>query len=231
MNRTLTPRPNPLFSDNYEKQIRIALAEVAQSTKYSTAERERVIRRLLGAETARQAIEGLAPGVDIFGLTCGQFSLVHLLFALIEKIGPCSLDLTTWTAATADVTDMMTLIQSEKLRSMRMIVDMSFLQRKPAVLKEIIKRFGRENIRITNSHAKFALLENKRWKVVLKTSMNLNQNPRMEDFDLTCNPELFGFLRSFVDGLFALTPADAGVARSSMERWKEFIARWMKNRK
>ena len=228
--RVLVPRQNPLFAPDFEREIRVQLAEVAQSTRYSTAERTRIIRRLVGQESARQAIDGLAPTVDVFGLTCGQFSLIHLIQAVIAKIGPCSVDVSTWTAATADVADVLGFVREGQIAGLRMIVDASFHQRKPEVLKEVIARFGRDAIRVTKNHAKFVLFRNAEWSIVLKTSMNLNQNPRMEDFDLTCNPELFAFLKDFVEQLFALQTADTCIARDALEPWRRFLDAWTKSR-
>ena len=40
------------------------------------------------------------------------------------------------------------------------------------------EKLGRDNIRVAQTHSKFALFQNADWKVCLRTSMNLNMNPR-----------------------------------------------------
>ena len=222
----LIPRRNPLFRPRYEEQIRIAISDIVARAAVTTEERQRIIRRMIGTQTAKEAIAGLAPGRGVFGLTVGQFSLVDLLYATIDHLGPCQIDLSTWSAATTDVADMVALIADGRVQSMRMILDLSLVHRKPEVAKTITERFGRHAIRVTSNHAKFALLSNDRWQVVLKTSMNLNQNPRMEDFDLSTDPELFAFLKGFVDRLFTTEPREYGTAGAAKAAFLRLIERW-----
>lgn len=224
---TLTdPRTNPLFRLRQEEQIRIGIRDIVGEKSVTLQERHRIIRRLIGTATAKDAIAGLEMGKSIFGLTVGQFSLVDLLYALIDHIGPCRLDLSTWSAATADVADMVALIGDGRVQSMRMVLDLSLVHRKPEVAKSITERFGRHSIRVTSNHAKFALLSNDAWAVVLKTSMNLNQNPRMEDFDLSTDPELHAFLTGFVDKLFAEEAQDYRSAGQAKNAFLRMIGRW-----
>ncbi|MBK8211603.1 MAG: hypothetical protein IPK78_18260 [Rhodospirillales bacterium] len=46
-------------------------------------------------------------------------------------------------------------------------------------------QFGEESVRIVRNHAKIARAWNDDWHFLLRGSMNLNWNPRFEQFDIT----------------------------------------------
>jgi len=55
---------------------------------------------------------------------------------------------------------------------------------------------------VANTHSKFALFRNDAWQLVLRSSMNLNMNPRFEDFTLAHDPELMTFMQTIVDEIW-----------------------------
>ena len=153
-------------------------------------------------ETAAEVIGELYPGCAIFGITKGQFSLIELIGAILDQTGPADIFISTWTAAGADLSDAHELLKSGKLLSIRFLVDHTFQRRKPAFAAKIRDLFGIESIRVTRNHAKFCLIRNGEWDIVLKTSMNLNSNPRLEDFDIQDDVGLANFLQSLMDEIF-----------------------------
>jgi len=58
-------------------------------------------------------------------------------------------------------------------------------------------------VRVAQNHAKFAIFQNKTWRIVLRSSMNLNMNPRFEDFQIAHDPELATFLNAILDEIWA----------------------------
>ena len=48
----------------------------------------REVRRVLGEVVAVDAIGTLTPGCEIYGLTKGQFSLVDIIAARVDKLAP-----------------------------------------------------------------------------------------------------------------------------------------------
>jgi len=160
------------------------------------------IRKLVRKQTAAEAIGDLYAGCSIFGLTKGQFSLVELLAVILKQTGPADVFLSTWTASGSDLTEAHGFIKSGIMRSFRCLVDNTFQRRKPAFASLIRELFGIESIRVTRNHAKFCLIRNDNWNLVLNTSMNLNTNARLEDFLLQDNIELAEFLQGFMDEIF-----------------------------
>jgi hypothetical protein len=73
------------------------------------------------------------------------------------------------------------------------LVDLTFQRRTPELAHQIRQTFGPDCIRVAQNHAKFALLGNEDWKIWISTSMNLNFNPRFENFLLRHDPEMYQF--------------------------------------
>jgi hypothetical protein len=165
---------------------------------------KREIMDLRRIECAAAAVATLErDGCELFGLTKGQFSLTDMIEAILEKTGPADLSISTWTAANSDVSRMLELLRSGAIRSCRWLVDMTFMRRCPSLAAEIRAKFGADAIRVTRTHAKFCTITNDGWQVALRSSMNLNQNPRLESFQVGHDPELCNFLSGVMDEIWA----------------------------
>jgi hypothetical protein len=166
--------------------------------------RRRVSREVRDARrlAAREAVGELVPGLEVFIFTHGQFSLIDALFWLVEQTGPADVTLSTWTAAAADLTTAAKMVERSKIRSLRFLVDRSFLTRQPEYCGEMRRLFGDRCIRTTRTHAKFATIRNEAWNLAVRTSMNLNTNPRLENFEVSDDPEFAAFLERVADEVF-----------------------------
>jgi len=200
----LIPRTNPLF-DPPKPDIRVQAESAAcKMTFASPAERNRFFKQFVRGESARDALQEFEQDTSIFGFTKGQFSLIDVIKAALDKTGPAHLTCSTWTVGSQDLTALHELLDDHRVLSVRFIVDVSFQSRQPEILKHLIKQFGLDALRVTNNHAKFFLLGNDDWTVSCKTSMNLNFNPRFEDFDISNDPRLHAFLDGVVTAIFDL---------------------------
>jgi hypothetical protein len=169
-----------------------------------THRRENVGRVIRTAKegSAREAIGELSPGCEVLVLTYGQFSLIDGIVALLKQAGPADVILSTWTAGDTDLTTAASLLESSAITSLRMIVDRSFLTRQPGYCAKMRQLFGDECIRTMRSHAKFAVIRNERWTLAVRTSMNLNTNPRLEQMEISDDPGLADFLTTVADDLW-----------------------------
>jgi hypothetical protein len=193
--------PNPLLATKPEPVVDPAI--IGQSVvKRPIPKREIMdLRRIECAAAAVATLE--RDGCELFGLTKGQFSLTDMIEAILEKTGPADLSISTWTAANSDVSRMLELLRSGAIRSCRWLVDMTFMRRCPSLAAEIRAKFGADAIRVTRTHAKFCTITNDGWQVALRSSMNLNQNPRLESFQVGHDPELCNFLSGVMDEIWA----------------------------
>ena len=168
---------------------------------------KRARHRLSKVANARDTIAGFGPGVDVVGLTHGQFSLLDLIQATLDITGPARVDIATWSAGLYDVDAARRFVDDGRITEVRFVMDSAAEKRGQAAAVDIGDLFGRDTIRTTRSHAKFALIGNSSWSVVITSSMNLNLNPRVEQFEMTDDADRHSFFAAWVDELFAELPA------------------------
>lgn len=176
-------------------------SKITAPTIYRSAPRK---RRIAFNETdqAAQAIGPLEHGCEIFGLTKGQFSISDVIQHCLTETGPATVDIATWTAAIGDIKRAENLLRDGRITRIRFVVDPSFKSRKPEFCKALVDTFGPGCIRTINSHAKFAIIRNERWNLAIRTSMNLNPNPRLENFEISDDCELASFFTTIVDQIY-----------------------------
>jgi hypothetical protein len=181
----------------------------------------RIISDQRRAQSAADAIAGLErDGTELIGLTRGQFSLSDLIEAILDKTGPANLSISTWTAAHSSVATMLQLLQSGRITSCRWLVDVTFVRRVPQLVAQIRKDFSDDAIRVTKTHAKFATIANESWQVAIRSSMNLNQNPRMESYEIGHDPELCAWLEQVLSDVWANQPRRlADASHSDQTQW------------
>jgi hypothetical protein len=162
-------------------------------------------RRIIGNGLASAAdmIGPIEHGCEIFGLTGGQFSFIDVMEHVLNQIGPAHCIVSTWTAAYANIEKAMRFCSDSRLFSCRWLIDRSFKTRKPELCKHLLDVFGKDAIRTASSHAKFMLLWNDNWTICIRTSMNLNENPRIEDFEISDDPDLLAYMRDLCESVFA----------------------------
>lgn len=173
----------------------------SQATKSHLRPKRQARARLSKVASAQDTIEGFDHGMDVVGLTFGQFSLLDLIDAALRITGPADVAVSTWSAGFYDVEAAARFRDSGQLRSIRFVMDSS-AKRGQATVGDVGELFGSENVRATRSHTKFAVLTNDSWSVVITSSMNLNLNPRCEQFEMTDDPDRARLFLGFVDSVF-----------------------------
>lgn len=150
----------------------------------------------------------LPRGGRIIGLTAGQFSFLDLVAAFLERTGPATLRLATWSLAERDVEELAKMKDAGLLLSARLFVDAGLPRYQPKACEAMRRAFGSDAICGAHLHAKCAVLSGDGWRIAIRTSMNLNRNPRWESFDIDDSPEIAGFLDEHFDAFEAenLTP-------------------------
>jgi hypothetical protein len=193
--------------------------EVVHRRKPASA---REVRRTLATKTAAEAIGPLTHGCEIFGLSKGQYSLVDILVHCLDTTGPADVIVSTWTAAGADLGFAYKLLTEGRIRSIQFIVDFSFPTRQPQYCAALRERFGDHAIRITKTHAKFLLIRNAAWNIVIRSSMNLNENRRLESFEVSDDPALARYLQEVITELFQFQEPGEGFTKRPYDVCKDF---------
>lgn len=190
----------------------------------------RTVRRTINAATAAEAVGPITRGIEVYGLSKGQFSLIELVEHVLGATGPADVVISTWTAAGADLAHTAGFLADGRVRSCRWLVDFSFPARQPAYCEQLVDRFGADAIRCTANHAKFVLVANDEWNVVIRTSMNLNLNRRLESYELSDDVELADWLRAIVEDAFAGGASPIDNAPSIAQRTINTMAGRVSNR-
>lgn len=173
---------------------------------------EREFRHGTREESARRCIGPITKGCDVFGLTKGDFSMIDILRHIAAEIGPCRIDIGTWTAAAADIKQAFAMLEDRNILGMRWLVDRSFPARQGKYYRSLLQKFGPDSVRLARFHAKFILLENDEYSVAVRTSMNLNENKRIEFYEISEGSPISGYLKQIVDYHFAAPAEDSYAA-------------------
>jgi hypothetical protein len=211
--------PNPFLSDSAPPVVDPLVIETPVLKRPIPS--RRLIEDQRRAQSAAEAIAQLErDGCELVGLTRGQFSLSDMLTAVLDKTGPAALSISTWTAASTSVQSMLELLQTGQITRCRWLVDCTFVRRVPQLVAEIRRSFGDDAIRVTRTHAKFATVTNEEWQVAIRSSMNLNQNPRLESYEIGHDPQLCAWLESVMFDVWRNQPRQlAEGSHSDQTQW------------
>jgi hypothetical protein len=152
---------------------------------------------------AEQVAALVEPNCRIMGLTQGQFSLIDLIHAILQKVGASDVIVTTWSAGIKDAHQVRWMIDTDLINSFQIITDHSYATRQKSYAASLEDLFGRENIRTSEIHAKFTLIKNDNFNIVIRTSMNLNSNKTCENFEIDDDKAVYEFYSNFIDHTFS----------------------------
>lgn len=188
-------------------------AEVAAKPNHARPARKSHAR-FAKAGVAAQAIEDFGHGMDVMGLTYGQFSLIDLIQATLDITGPADVTVATWSAGFYDLEAAKNFRDDGRMRSIRFIMDSGRQKKGQAGVHDIDELFGEDSIITIRTHAKFVLIRNDDWDVCITSSMNLNKNIRCEQFEMTDDVERCEMFESFVGAAFDEAPASRSFGRT-----------------
>ena len=168
----------------------------------SPAYRRRSERAALALGGAREAIAGLTPGMHIFGLSRGQFSMIDLAAAALELTGPADVAVWTWCIAGYEVEAVSAFIGDGRIARFRMVLDWTGAQRDMPLIEDLQRQFGADCLRVTKTHAKIVAVAAEGWQILIRGSMNLNANPRFEQFDVSEGGPAYAVVMAAMDELW-----------------------------
>ncbi len=164
--------------------------------------------------SAAECIGEFGPGYSLFAITRGQFSMLDICSVLIDQVGACEVSAWTWAIADYEAECFEAFMLDGRIDSARLVVDRSAEQKNAVVIERWRSRFGVESVRVCKNHAKIATITTADYRLLVRGSMNLNYNPRFEQFDITEGGEDYELVRRIEDELPVLR-ADASSAEAS----------------
>ncbi len=204
------------------------LSGLKQQTIFKRDKTEREYRLAVRGESAVRAIGAITPGCEIYGFTKGQFSCIDIISHCLSKTGPADVFIATWSAAAGDIQSAHRFLQNGKIRSIKFLIDYSFQSRKPEFCQELQDTFGDDAIRVTVTHAKYIMIRNKTWNLVIRTSMNLNYNPRFENFEISDSLPFADFQQNIIDEIWGSQDAAEGFQNTPADNKKSFRKNFLK---
>ncbi len=172
-----------------------------QATK--TTRRRRVVD---SRQNVADTVGTVEHGMSLFAITRGQCSMIDVVQYLISQIGKASVSVWTWAAGDHEAKAFEWMLQSGQLETASIVIDRSAEHRNTPLVERWRERFGPESVRVIFTHAKIARVWNSDWRFVVRGSMNLNQNPRYEQFDLTEGGPEFDLIAGVEASLPLLSP-------------------------
>lgn len=152
---------------------------------------------------ARDFLGTITPRMSRFGFSQGQFSLIDIIAEVADQLDAPEIQIATWVAAKTELRRLREMVETRKFAAIRIMIDRTFMKRQPALLNSICATYGPDAIRVTQTHAKFVTFSTPETKLVIRTSMNLNQNPRLEDIQIDENPDLFAYITGVLDTVWS----------------------------
>lgn len=163
-------------------------------------------------QTAADCIGAVTPGMSLFAITRGQFSMLDAVLHVLDCVGPAHLSVWTWTIAEYEVERFRALQQDRRITAGRLIIDGAARKKNAGLITEWKAGFGSDSVRYVVNHAKIATVETDAFRVLLRGSMNLNFNPRFEQLDVTEGGPDFDLVRQIEDELPILPDNADGTA-------------------
>lgn len=173
-------------------------------------------------ENAAQLIGDLYPDCEILGFTKGQFCIINVLDHVLNHAGPADVVICTWSAAPGDIQAVYKMLSLNRIKNLKFIVDFSLKSLKPLSLDALVKAFGGDSIRVTSCHAKFITVKSEKYNIVIRTSMNLNYNPRFENFEISDNLPMYNFMTKIINEIWRTQQNYEGINNRPSDNQKDF---------
>ena len=160
---------------------------------------------------AKATIGDVVPGMSLFAVTRGQWSMIDAVLHVLDQVGPAAVSLWTWTVAEYEVEVLSRLRIDGRVTAGRLVIDHGARHKNAGIIREWKSSYGADSVRYVVNHGKIATVESASgMRCLLRGSMNLNFNPRFEQFDLTEGGPDFTLVRAIEDELPVLADDCSG---------------------
>lgn len=177
---------------------------MSKKTTHKTVGNRIETKSKLKREAVAEVInEKLEKNVSLHIVSNGRFDYWNIVVRIIEihNLYKSEFYGSTWTMNHENVTSFFHLMDSQKIQKATMLVGLYFMNREPDVYDTL--RNGIQNrggkIQALDVHSKIVLLSNENDFIVFEGSANFTANPRIEQFVLNNNKELYNFHKGWMD--------------------------------
>ena len=153
-------------------------------------------------KSSDSAVSAFTKDCRIIGLTNGHFSLIDLIYSILKHTGRANVIIATWSAGIKDAHQVKWMIDTNLINNFKILTDHSYKTRQAKYAASLEDLFGLENIRTSEMHAKFVIIQNDKYNVAIRSSMNLNANRTTELFEVDESLDIVNFLKEYVSFTF-----------------------------
>jgi hypothetical protein len=134
-------------------------------------------------------------------LSNGQWSLHEMIAHLLHLTGPAKVWVTSWGISQEPLKAVIRLVDTKHILRLQMLFDHRVRLQCPEAYQTLVEMAGRDEISVhlTKVHAKTVVITNDSWSLVLRTSANLTNNPRIESYSLTTHKSAERFNRGWIE--------------------------------
>ena len=165
---------------------------------------------------ARDAIGKIEKDCRVIGVTNGQFSIIDIIFEVLRQTGKADVYVSSWTTSKSDLRTAIKMLERGNIRSFALMIDKGIRNVSLRDVGEELAYLG-DRIVYTRVHAKFAVIRNDDWNVVVRSSMNFNKNRRIEQFDLDESKEISDFFVGIIESVGGSTNINSALRDPGVE--------------
>lgn len=150
-------------------------------------------------------IELPKPGETIHVISDAKYDFFNVIMAAAKLTAPV-LDFygSTWTMSKYNVQDLLGALETGVIQNATILTGTYFKRRESSVYAQLVTGLAKYNQRYNAfiNHTKVALLRSEDAYIVFEGSANFTANPRLENYIICNNKELYEFHRSWMEELF-----------------------------
>jgi hypothetical protein len=138
-------------------------------------------------------LKAIEPDTTIPFASEGQFSMHELLEFLLQKTGPASVCIMSYSITEIAIRRFSNLMENGSIKTLECIFDFSVKRYRLGLLyfmNNVVTK-----VALTKNHSKIILIENENWKITVVGSANLNVNDKIEAGAISTRPGFYDFFR------------------------------------
>ncbi|HRK33039.1 MAG TPA: hypothetical protein PLJ47_00490 [Candidatus Hydrogenedentes bacterium] len=161
-------------------------------------------RTLLKQEALADVLTTIpAPGESWHLVSNAKFDFFSCVAVIVKHLGGKGVAFhgSTWTMSRSNVTELLSMFDAGAISSIAILTGTYFKRRETSVyatLLDGLQARGQRYVAFSN-HAKVMLLANDTDHIVIEGSANFTANPRLEQYVITNDRDLYEFHRSWMD--------------------------------
>ena len=153
-----------------------------------------------GADLGR-VLPDVLPGHYYHTPSEGAFALHEMIAYLVHRTGPCDMWLTSYGVSAGPLSKVFDMRRDGRLRSLRLFFDSRVPRECPEAHQLCLSPPPDTIIRFGQNHSKLVVLKRGSMDIMMQTSANLTNNPRLEAYVISTVPQAASFTSRFINEL------------------------------